>query len=85
MTTESLQTINQRKRELEKSLFTLIEEFQRRPECRGVQVSIINVEQFDWHNGFDPKLPEGEVNPALYSGPDYGWRLNCIGITLVIK
>lgn len=85
MTTETLQTIHQRKLELELKLQSLIEEFQRRPECRGVQVAIIRIEQVDWHNGYDPNLPIGSINLELASGPDQGYRIQDLSVTLLLK
>jgi hypothetical protein len=68
------------KAELEVKLEEMFEEFQRRSECRGVQIQHVQVNQVDWHNGAG-STPE--IN--LRSDSDIGYRVQSVELTLVLK
>ena len=50
---ENLKPIIKLRGELESRLRELLEEFQRRVECRGIQVQHIVINQVNLHSGFD--------------------------------
>jgi len=83
MSNQELKTINQLKGELERQVHALVEGFQRRPECRGVQVAHIELQQVSWHNGYDEDNPS-VTNPELRSGPDDGYRISDVQIKVIL-
>ena len=79
---ENLKPIIKLRGELESRLRELLEEFQRRVECRGIQVQHIVINQVNWHSGFDVRT--NQENETLKSGPRVGYRISEVKVVLVL-
>ncbi len=79
---ENLKPIIKLRGELESRLRELLEEFQRRVECRGIQVQHIVINQVNCHSGFDVRT--NQENETLKSGPLEGYRISEVKVVLVL-